>query len=105
MNTNLPIEVIYVLAVICAIVAIIFFKGKGKAMMVRYNTLKEPVFNESKLSKALGVCFAILAVFLLIVALIWDIYPTWFDYVCWMVIGGNIVAAFIICNLNIIFRK
>ena len=105
MDTNLPVEVIYVLDIIFAILAIVFLKGKGEAMMVRYNTLKEPVFNERKLCQALGVCFAILAVFLLIVALIWNHYPAWFDYVSRVVIGGDILAAIIICNLNIIFRN
>ena len=104
MDTNLPVEVIYVLDVICTIVAIVFFRGKG-TMMFRYNTRKKPVFTEDKLCKALGVCFAILAAFLFIVALIWDFYPAWFDYVCWVVIGGDVLAAVIICNLNIIFKN
>lgn len=51
------------------------------------------------------VIYILAAVFLLIVAVIWNIYPAWFDYVFAAVVGADILAGMIICNLNIIVKK
>lgn len=105
MNPYIPVQAIYVIAAIFAALSIVFLKGKAAALFVGHNTAREPVFSTQKLSKALGVCFAVITVLLLITALIWNNTPRWFFYVFWIVLGADILASAIICNLNIIVKK
>lgn len=105
MNSNISVVVIYGLFIVFAILSIVFLMGKGKTLFVGHNTAKEPRFSTTKLSKAVGVCFSIITVLLLITALIWNGCPEWYQYFFWVIIGGNIVAITIVCHLNIIFRN
>lgn len=105
MTHYIPVQVIYGLAVLFAALSIIFLKGKAAALFVGHNTAREPVFSTQKLCKALGVCFAVITVLLLITALIWSNVPEWFFYVFWIVLGADILVSAIICNLNIIVKK
>lgn len=105
MNSNISVVVIYGLTIVFAILAIVFLKEKGKSLFVGHNTTKAPRFSTTKLSKAVGICFSIITVFLFITALIWNVCPGWYPYLFWTIIGGNIIAIATICNLNIIFRN
>ena len=70
MNPAVPVEMIYVLAIIFAVLSLVFLSGKGAPLFVGHNTIREPAFSEKELCKALGVCLCVLSVFLLITALI-----------------------------------
>ena len=105
MNPYIPVQAIYVLTAIFAALSIIFLKGKASALFVGHNTAREPVFSTKNLCKALGVCFAVITILLLVTALIWNNMPRWFFYVFWIVLGADILASEIICNLNIIVKK
>lgn len=105
MNSNVPVVVIYSLTILFAILSIVFLKGKGKNFFVGHNTTKTPKFSTTKLSKGVGICFSIITVFLFITALIWNVCPEWYRYFFRVIIGGNIVAIVIVCNLNIIFKN
>ncbi len=105
MNQNIPVQVIYGLAVLFAALSIIFLKGKSSSLFVGHNTAREPVFSTQKLCKAFGVCFAVITISLLVTALIWNNVPEWFVYVFLIVLGADILASAVICNLNIIVKK
>ena len=105
MNPAVPVEMIFVLAIIFASLSLVFLNGKGASLFVGHNTILEPAFSPGKLCKALGVCLCIVTVFLLITALIWNSCPEWFIYIFRAVIGGSILACAVICNLNILVRK
>ncbi|MBP3488164.1 MAG: DUF3784 domain-containing protein [Roseburia sp.] len=105
MEFEVPVIVIYVLFVIFAVLSAVFLKGKGSSLFAGHSTVREPAFAPVKLCKAMGICFAVLAIFLLITVFVWNQRPDWFRYVLWVVVGGNIIAATIIANLNILFRR
>lgn len=105
MSFEVPIELIYVLFVIFAVLSAVFLKGIGGSLFVGHNTAQEPAVSPVKLCRAMGICFAIIAIFLLITSFIWNHRPAWFVYASWVVIGGDIIAAAIIGNLNIVLRK
>ena len=105
MNGNVSVVVIYSLVILFAILSIVFLKGKGKNFFVGHNTTKAPKFSTTKLSKAVGMCFLVVTVFLFITALIWNACPEWYRYFFWVMIGGNIMAIGIVFNLNIIFKN
>ncbi|MBQ8189154.1 MAG: DUF3784 domain-containing protein [Lachnospiraceae bacterium] len=97
--------VTYVLAAIFALLSIMFFAGKGRSLFVGHNTAKEPAFDLIKLSKAIGICLIAMTACLVTMALLGATCPEWVCYGLWILMGGDMLAIFIICNLNIIFRK
>lgn len=105
MEFEVPVQLIYILFVIFAILSVVLLKGIGHSLFVGHDTVQGPTFQPVKLCKAMGICFAIIAIFLLISSFIWNNRPEWFIYVFWVVVGGNIAAAVIIANLNIIVRR
>lgn len=103
MNQSIPVEIIYCFCVLFTMLSILFLKGKGSSLFVGHNTTKEPAFQPVKLCKPLGVCFAGIALLLLITALLWNNWPKWFSWIFWIVIEGNVISITLLCNLNIIF--
>ena len=105
MSENIPVVVVYVLVLLFAVLSIVFLKGKAKNLFVGHNTAKAPKFSTTKLSKAVGICFSIITVFLFITALIWNVCPEWYKYLFWIIIGANSAVITIMSNLNIIFKN
>ena len=105
MNSNISVVVIYGLIIVFAVLSTVFLKGKGKTLFVGHDTTKAPRFSTAKLSKAVGMCFSFITVFLFITALIWNACPEWYQYFFWVITVGNIVVIAIVCHINIIFRN
>ncbi len=63
MDSNISVVLVYILAVIFAALSGLFLKGKGKKLFVGHDTTIEPRFCTAKLSKVVGICFAIITVF------------------------------------------
>lgn len=60
MNAGIPVEMIYGLAVVFAVLALIFLSGKGASLFVGHNTLREPAFSEKSCAKRWERAFALL---------------------------------------------
>lgn len=63
MSFEVPVELIYVLFVIFAVLSAVFLKGIGSSLFVGHNTAQEPAVSPVKLCRAMGICFAIIAFF------------------------------------------
>ena len=51
MNPAVPVEMIFVLAIIFASLSLVFLSGKGASLFVGHNTILEPAFSPESCAK------------------------------------------------------
>ena len=105
-NISVPIEIVYVTAILFAILTVIFWMGKGASLIAVPNIeAKEDKEKYKKLSKVIGVFFGVIDILLIIISFTGSNLPEWFTYGFIAVIGVGIFAITILSCVDIIFKK
>lgn len=105
-NISVPIEIVYVMAILFAILTVIFWMGKGASLIAVPNiAAKEDKEKYKKLSKVIGVFFGVIDILLIIISFTGSNLPEWFTYGFIAVIGVGIFAITILSCVDIIFKK
>ncbi len=103
---TVPIEIVYILAIVFAFLTVIFFMGKGSSLIEVYGTTKrEEKEKYKKLSRVIGICFGIIDIFLIIISLMRNKLSEWFIYIFITVLGINILVIIVLSSVDIIFKK
>lgn len=105
MKFSVPVEVIYALTVFFMALSVFFLLGRGGSLIVGHDTIQKEKYPVKKLCRAIGVCFAILTVLLGITSLFWNVLPGWYIYLFDTVAAAVMAAVFVLCHMNIIFRR
>lgn len=105
---NAPMEFIYVLTVVCAGLAVLFLTGKGSRFLTVYKAAekdREAKERQNKrLSKVIGVCFALMDILLIVTAVSQNRLPEWFTVVFAAVTGICMFIIFFAVNADIIIK-
>lgn len=105
-NIAVPIEIVYVMAIVFAILTIIFLMGKGASLIAVPNIkVKEDKEKYKKLSKVIGIFFGVIDIHLIIISLTGNNLPEWFAYIFIAVIAVGVFAITILSCIDIIFKR
>ena len=94
------------MAIIFAILTIFFLMGKGSSLIaINTITSKEEKQKYYKLSQIIGIFLGIIDVLLIIISIISNNLPKWFDYIFIKIIIISIIAITFLSCIDILFRK
>ena len=99
--SNGPDWVFYLVAAVFAGIAVLLLSGKGAWLIAGYNTSspeEKQKYDEKRLCRVMGSGAAVIAVFLLGVALFQDRLPASFASVLGVVIGGTALVMVVLAN-------
>jgi len=98
--------VLLVLGVLCILLSIIFFFGKGKYLIAGYNTSskeEQSKYDEKKLNLIMAIGMLLIGILLLLMFFYINVLPEWF---IWIFVALFIIISILICVFaNTICKK
>lgn len=101
MKINGPIEIVYVVIVLFAVLTVLFLMGKGSSLIAGYNHLakeEKEKYDQKKLCRTMAGCFGFIDLLLIITCLLWKKLPFYFTYILVALIFADVIVTIILMH-------